>query len=156
MKLHISMCQLTFTIIFYYHAVMNTFMPWQETISDTYLTYTPPCFPFIEPNISLLPQGSLASIPSNALIKINQWRTRSNSDQVPESKKSYENKIFVDFYLILDILSNHQIFMSSSSTDRSCPSDRSGKFDFVLVCLSEIGNILVTQQHMIVIFGIQK
>ena len=48
---------------------MNTFMQWKETISDTYLTDTPPCFPFIEPNISLLPQGSLASIPSNALIE---------------------------------------------------------------------------------------
>ena len=44
-----------FTIIFYYHAVMNTFTQWQETISDTYLTDTPPCFAFIEPNISLLP-----------------------------------------------------------------------------------------------------
>ena len=41
---------------------------WQETISDAYLTYTPLCFPFIEPNISLLPQGSLTSIPSNTLI----------------------------------------------------------------------------------------
>ena len=47
---------------------MNTFIQWQETISDTYLTYTPPCFPFIEPNVSPLPQGSLASIASNALI----------------------------------------------------------------------------------------
>ena len=57
----------TFTIIFYYHAVMNTFIQWQETISDTYLTDTSSCFPFIEPNISLLPQGGLATIQSNAL-----------------------------------------------------------------------------------------
>ena len=48
---------------------MNTFIQWQETISDAYLTYTPSYFPLIEPNTSLLPQGSLASIPSNALIK---------------------------------------------------------------------------------------
>ena len=47
---------------------MNTFIQWKETISDAYLTDTPSCFPFIEPNISPLPQGSLASIPSNALI----------------------------------------------------------------------------------------
>ena len=59
---------LTFTIIFYYHAVMNTFIQWQETISDAYLTDTPSYFPFIEPNVSLIPQASLASIPSNALI----------------------------------------------------------------------------------------
>ena len=59
---------LTFTITFYCHTVMNTFIQWQETISDAYLTDTPSYFPFIEPNISLLPQGSLASIPSNALI----------------------------------------------------------------------------------------
>ena len=39
-----------------------------ETISDTYLTDTHLCFPFIKPNIFLLPQGSLASIPSNTLI----------------------------------------------------------------------------------------
>ena len=64
----ISACHLTFTIIFYCHAVMNTFIQWQETSSDTYLTCTPLCFPLIEPNISLLPQGSLASIPSNSLI----------------------------------------------------------------------------------------
>ena len=64
----ISACHLTFTIIFYYHVVMNTFIQWQETISDAYLTYTPSYFPFIEPNTSLLPEGSLASIPSNALI----------------------------------------------------------------------------------------
>ena len=47
------------------------FIQWKETIRDTYLTYapayTPSCFLFIEPNISLLPQGSLAIIPSNAL-----------------------------------------------------------------------------------------
>ena len=49
---------------------MNTFIQWQETISDAYLTDTPSYFSFIEPNISLLPQGSLASIPSNALIFI--------------------------------------------------------------------------------------
>ena len=49
---------------------MNTFIQWQETISDAYLTYTPSYFPFIEPNTSLLPQASLASIPSNALIFI--------------------------------------------------------------------------------------
>ena len=49
---------------------MNTFIQWQETISDAYLTYTPSYFPFIQPNTSLLPQGSLASIPSNALIVI--------------------------------------------------------------------------------------
>ena len=61
-------CHLTFTIIFYYHAVLNTFIQRQETINDTYLTDTPPCFPFIEPDISLLPQGSLVSIPSNALM----------------------------------------------------------------------------------------
>ena len=47
---------------------MNTFIQWQETISDAYLTYTPSYFPFIKPNTFLLPQGSLASIPSNALI----------------------------------------------------------------------------------------
>ena len=47
---------------------MNIFIQWQETISDAYLTDTPSYFPFIEPNISLLPQGSLASIPSNTLI----------------------------------------------------------------------------------------
>ena len=47
---------------------MNTFIQLQETISDAYLTYTPSYFPFIKPNTSLLPQGSLASIPSNALI----------------------------------------------------------------------------------------
>ena len=64
----ISACHLTFTIIFHHHALMNTFIQWRKTISDTYLTDTLPCFPFIEPNISLLPQGSLASIPSNALI----------------------------------------------------------------------------------------
>ena len=33
-----------------------------------YLTYTPSYFSFIKPNTSLLPQGSLASIPSNAFI----------------------------------------------------------------------------------------
>ena len=44
------------------------FYPVEETISDAYLTDTPSYFPFIEPNISLLPQGSLASMPSNALI----------------------------------------------------------------------------------------
>ena len=49
---------------------MNTFIQWQETISDAYLTDTPPYFPFIEPNVSLLPQGSLAGIPSNALINV--------------------------------------------------------------------------------------
>ena len=66
----ISACHLTFTIIFYYHAVMNTFIQWQETISisDAYLANTPSYFPLIKPNVSLLPQGSLASIPSNALI----------------------------------------------------------------------------------------
>ena len=47
---------------------MNTFIQWQETISDAYLTYTPSYFPFIKRNTFLLPQGSLASIPSNALI----------------------------------------------------------------------------------------
>ena len=36
----ISACHLTFTIIFYYHAVMNTFIQWQETISDAYFTDT--------------------------------------------------------------------------------------------------------------------
>ena len=46
---------------------MNTFIQLQGTISDAYLTDTPPCFPCIEPNISLL--ESLASIPSNALIR---------------------------------------------------------------------------------------
>ena len=46
----ISARHLTFTIIFYYHVVMNTFIQWQETISDAYLTYTPSYFPFIEPN----------------------------------------------------------------------------------------------------------
>ena len=61
-------CHLTFTIIFYYHAVINTFIQWKETISDAYLTDTPSCFPFIDPNISPLPQRSLASIPSNTLI----------------------------------------------------------------------------------------
>ena len=61
-----------FTIIFYYHAVMNTFIQWQETISDAFLTYTPSYFPFIEPNTSLLPQGSLASRPSKALIYL-EW-----------------------------------------------------------------------------------
>ena len=52
----ISACHLTFTIIFYYHAVMNTFIQWQETISisDAYLTNTP-YYPFVEPNVSLLP-----------------------------------------------------------------------------------------------------
>ena len=54
-----------------YHGVINTFIQWQEAISDAYLTDTPSYFPFIEPNISLLPQGSLASMPSNALILIN-------------------------------------------------------------------------------------
>ena len=48
---------------------MNTFIQWQETISDAYLAYTPSYFPFIKPNTFLLPQGSLASIPSNALIQ---------------------------------------------------------------------------------------
>ena len=62
----ISACHLTFTITFYYHAVMNTFIQWQETISDAYLTDTPPCFPFIEPNISLLSQGGLANSGSQA------------------------------------------------------------------------------------------
>ena len=38
------------------------------TISDTYSTETPLSSLSIEPNISLLPQGSLTSIPSNALI----------------------------------------------------------------------------------------
>ena len=38
-----------------------------------HLTDTPPYFPFIEPNISPLPQGSLASIPSNALIEQSFW-----------------------------------------------------------------------------------
>ena len=47
---------------------MNTFIQWQETINDAYLTDTPSYFPLVEPNTSLLPQGSLASIPSNALI----------------------------------------------------------------------------------------
>ena len=47
---------------------MNTFIHWQETISDAYLTDTPPYFLFIVLNISPLPQESLASIPSNALI----------------------------------------------------------------------------------------
>ena len=61
-------CHLTFTIIYHYHALMTTtFIQWQKTISDTYLTDTPPCFPFILPNTSLLPQGCLASIPSNAI-----------------------------------------------------------------------------------------
>ena len=58
----ISACHLTFTIIFYYHAVMNTFIQWKEAISDAYLTGT--LRVFIEPNISLLPQGSLANVPS--------------------------------------------------------------------------------------------
>ena len=49
---------------------MNIFIQWQETISDAYLTDTPSYFPLIEPNISLLPQGSLAGIPSNALIQL--------------------------------------------------------------------------------------
>ena len=49
----ISGFHLTFTIIFYYHAVMNTFIQWQETINDAYLTDTSPYFPFIEPNVSL-------------------------------------------------------------------------------------------------------
>ena len=35
-------------------------MQWQETISDTYLTDTPPCFPSIEPNTYL-------SFPKEAL-----------------------------------------------------------------------------------------
>ena len=64
----ISECHLTFTIIFYYHAVMNAFIQWKETTGDAYLTDTLSCFPFIEPNISPLPQGSLASIPINVLI----------------------------------------------------------------------------------------
>ena len=34
---------------------MNTFIQWQETISDTYLTDTPLCFPSIEPNIHISP-----------------------------------------------------------------------------------------------------
>ena len=34
---YISACHLTFTIIFYCHGVMNTFIQWQETISDAYL-----------------------------------------------------------------------------------------------------------------------
>ena len=37
---------------------MNTFIQWQETISDAYLTDTPPYFPFIELNISLSPRKS--------------------------------------------------------------------------------------------------
>ena len=52
------------------YAVMNTFIQWKETISDAYLTDTPLCFPFIEPNISPLLQGSLANIPSNTLIGV--------------------------------------------------------------------------------------
>ena len=52
---------------------MNTFIQWKETISDAYLRDTPLCFPFIEPDISPLPQESLASIPSNALISIIAW-----------------------------------------------------------------------------------
>ena len=60
-------CHLTFTIIFYCDEVMNTFIQWQETISGVFLTDTLPYFPFIELDISLLPQGSLASIPSKAL-----------------------------------------------------------------------------------------
>ena len=47
---------------------MNIFIQWQASISDAYLTDTHPYFPFIELNISLLPQGSLASIPNKNLI----------------------------------------------------------------------------------------
>ena len=31
-------------IIFYYHAVMNTFIQWQEIVYDKYSTHTPPYF----------------------------------------------------------------------------------------------------------------
>ena len=64
----------------FYHAVMNTFIQQRETISGAYLTDTPLCFPFIEPDTSLLPQGSLASIPSNALILISSCFTKVISD----------------------------------------------------------------------------
>ena len=87
MKLtHLSVSLDLYCIIFYYHAVMNIFIQWQKTISDTYLTYTPPCFPFIEPNVSLLPQGSLASIPSNALIFVN------NRDSLEDNKTTFAQR----------------------------------------------------------------
>ena len=85
---------------------MNTFIQWQETIiSDAYLTDTPSYFPFIEPNISLLPQGSLASIASNALIKtvgidfdLNQLLMFENEDIIKEVKdkcrRMFEDKFF--------------------------------------------------------------
>ena len=63
---------------------MNTFIQWQETISDAYLTDTPPYFPFVEFNISLLPQGSLASIPSNDLIILTLSSSRGR--QAPSLK----------------------------------------------------------------------
>ena len=64
---------------------MNTFIQWQETISDTYLTDTPPYFPFIELDISLLPQESLASIPSNALINNEAMSPVPSSQSIAES-----------------------------------------------------------------------
>ena len=37
---------------------------------NIHIQHSDTCFPFVEPNIPLLPQGSLASIPSNALITV--------------------------------------------------------------------------------------
>ena len=52
---------------------MNAFIQWQETISDAYLTDTPLYFPFIELNISFLPQGSL--VVSDVSKQVRLWCT---------------------------------------------------------------------------------
>ena len=81
--------------LFDYHAVMNTFIQQQETLSDTHSTYTPPCFPSIELNMSLLPhgQGSLTSIPNNALI-FTETQTFEND---ATTTKNYLDTQTVDF-----------------------------------------------------------
>ena len=66
MKLtHFGMSVDLYHIIFYYHAVLNTFIQKQATISDTYVTYTPPCFPFFHSFISPSPMEPPSA--SNAL-----------------------------------------------------------------------------------------
>ena len=112
----ISPCHLTFTIIFYYHAVMNTFIQWQETISDAYLTDTPSCFLFIEPNISPLPQGSLASVPSNALILLLQFGWSLDWQRIVSLLSNISSIQFCDTsnvsHLILQGTSSHVDFQA--------------------------------------------
>ena len=127
---------------------MNIFIQWQETISDAYLTDTPSYFPLIEPNISLLPQGSLASIPSNGLIFsivlqcLNSEVTKSQRNGRRQRRRQILRKCIqsLENFIILKLLNDMNLdlypLMSSSLLTRKTKDNKFIRFQsctFVLL-----------------------